>query len=55
MNFDLMPCLVKDCDLAGQYPVISSLGSTFVCNKHRLALIERLDRDSKWSRADPEE
>lgn len=44
MNFELVPCQIKDCEEAGRYTVSGDGGSVMVCAKHALEMLEMAEQ-----------
>ena len=40
MNFELMPCCIKDCDRAGKLGVTGDRGTVYMCATHALEVVE---------------
>jgi hypothetical protein len=55
LNFDLVPCQIKDCEEAGRYKVTGNAGSVYVCATHALEIAEMHDKDPTWNRMDPDD
>lgn len=47
MNFELVPCCIKDCDEAGKYSVSGGGGTIQVCAAHALEIAKLNERAEK--------